>query len=580
MRCYLTAKLAAKTENAPILKSSLVRVRPQGGGMIEESRARLAILIAIFSSGTTALLVPSPAGDWSLDYREFLSRNNDADQHSGTRPLGLHWQAPFLSGGGYCSEATSFMFGLIDASSGMRLSIEQHGDSYNAPYVGGLPHQDQVRLGHLLQGTAGGRRGWSNTVEVCHSEPGAWHVSAALPQRYSTSVCPHPDSAVRIGRTMFESDRTPSGWVDRLSSMDELWVPSVFQRDVFAAGGVDPAKMLVLPEAVDTAYFDRSRYGPVGGPLASDQPDARELRSFGLPPRSCAPGEAPGASPACPYRFLSVGKFERRKGFDVLLRAYLREFANWTTAQADHGATDGRLASLSQGGESGPHSAPHVELFILTSAYHSTSDFEGAVAKMVTEQLECSATGEADTGTGSEQDCVPRLSHARRPPVRLLHDVPQALLPAVYASADCFVLASRGEGWGRPHVEAMATGLPVIATHWSGPSEFMTHDNSYPLRHTGLEPIPDGPFAGHLQAAPDVSHLRKLLRRVVQHQDEAAAKGAQARVDMVRLYSPQALARFLIHQVQRISAAVNEKRTRKSLEGSRPSVSDHAGDEL
>ena len=41
-------------------------------------------------------------------------------------------------------------------------------------------------------------------------------------------------------------------------------------------------------------------------------------------------------------------------------------------------------------------------------------------------------------------------------------------LPKLYKAADAFVLPSRGEGWGRPHVEAMAMGLPVIATNWSG----------------------------------------------------------------------------------------------------------------
>ncbi|KAL0044640.1 hypothetical protein WJX82_003821 [Trebouxia sp. C0006] len=33
-----------------------------------------------------------------------------------------------------------------------------------------------------------------------------------------------------------------------------------------------------------------------------------------------------------------------------------------------------------------------------------------------------------------------------------------------FLSSDCFVLPSRGEGWERPHVEAMSMGLPVIAT--------------------------------------------------------------------------------------------------------------------
>lgn len=43
-----------------------------------------------------------------------------------------------------------------------------------------------------------------------------------------------------------------------------------------------------------------------------------------------------------------------------------------------------------------------------------------------------------------------------------------AEFPRWYAAADAFVLPSRGEGWGRPHVEAMSMGLPVIATNWSG----------------------------------------------------------------------------------------------------------------
>jgi glycosyltransferase involved in cell wall biosynthesis len=46
---------------------------------------------------------------------------------------------------------------------------------------------------------------------------------------------------------------------------------------------------------------------------------------------------------------------------------------------------------------------------------------------------------------------------------------------------DCVVIPSRGEGWGRPHVEAMSMELPLIATYWSGPTEFMTENNSYPL---------------------------------------------------------------------------------------------------
>ncbi len=64
-------------------------------------------------------------------------------------------------------------------------------------------------------------------------------------------------------------------------------------------------------------------------------------------------------------------------------------------------------------------------------------------------------------------------------------ELPSTDLPELYRSVHCFVLPSRGEGWGRPHVEAMSAGLPVIATLWSGPEQYMTEQNSYPLRHDG-----------------------------------------------------------------------------------------------
>lgn len=47
---------------------------------------------------------------------------------------------------------------------------------------------------------------------------------------------------------------------------------------------------------------------------------------------------------------------------------------------------------------------------------------------------------------------------------------------------DCFVLPTRGEGWGMPLLEAMAYGRPVIATDWSAHTDFMTEDVAYPLR--------------------------------------------------------------------------------------------------
>ena len=60
--------------------------------------------------------------------------------------------------------------------------------------------------------------------------------------------------------------------------------------------------------------------------------------------------------------------------------------------------------------------------------------------------------------------------------------------PSFYASGDAFVLPSRGEGWGRPHVEAMSMSLPVIATNWSGVTAFLDDSVGYPLPIEGLVP--------------------------------------------------------------------------------------------
>lgn len=65
----------------------------------------------------------------------------------------------------------------------------------------------------------------------------------------------------------------------------------------------------------------------------------------------------------------------------------------------------------------------------------------------------------------------------------------------------------------------------VIATNWSGPTAFMDEGNSYPLPIQGLAKVASGLWADHQWAAPSVSDLKRLLRRVVTHPQEAAARG-------------------------------------------------------
>lgn len=63
-----------------------------------------------------------------------------------------------------------------------------------------------------------------------------------------------------------------------------------------------------------------------------------------------------------------------------------------------------------------------------------------------------------------------------------------------YCHIDCFVSASRGEGWGLMQHEAMATGRPVIAVPFGGITEFFDDRVGYPVSYK-LTPA-DGHYEG------------------------------------------------------------------------------------
>jgi tetratricopeptide (TPR) repeat protein len=123
-------------------------------------------------------------------------------------------------------------------------------------------------------------------------------------------------------------------------------------------------------------------------------------------------------------------------------------------------------------------------------------------------------------------------------------------VPRLYRAADAFVLPSHGEGWGRPYMEAMAMGLPTIGTRWSGNLEFMHDDNSYLIDYELADAAADFGMDGQRWAEPSRDELRRAMRRLYEHPDEAAGTGARARADVLLSCRPELVADAVLERVK------------------------------
>lgn len=263
-------------------------------------------------------------------------------------------------------------------------------------------------------------------------------------------------SGCRIAYTVWESTKLPDSWMAPLAAADRVWTATAWGKRVFAANGLDPSRIDVVPEGVDPALFHPAV-------------------------------EPTGAFPGSAFKFLAIGRWERRKGMAELVQAFDREFGDRDDV-----------------------------MLVLAGLF----------------------AGRPDLDLRAEL----RALRLRRPDrLKIVPPVDRhGMFAGIYTACDAFVCPTRAEGWGLPVIEAMACGLPVIVTGYSGPTEFIG-EHALRIDHR-LVPI-DEPFFERadgdlgLWAEPDWRHLRSLMREVYERPAAARDRGMAGSEHVRRAFS-------------------------------------------
>jgi len=316
---------------------------------------------------------------------------------------------------------------------------------------------------------------------------------------------PDPD-AYRILRLHWETDRLPPALSSRCAAVDEVWASSTAVMNAVIRSGVPREKVRIVP-----CGLAMERYGPHVAPL-------------------------PWADPKR-FTFLATFDLSLRKGWDIILRAFFREF----------------------------RPQENVDLALNVHSSRGGREFAHRHIEEWARRLAGPAWVADDGSWRSEQ-----------PPIFFVtEDLHADDMPRFYRSGDAYLMPSRGEGWGLPAMEAMASGLPVIATGWGGHLDFMDSDTEFllpfrlvPVSAEACREVPL--FAGQMWAEPVMEELRRKMRLVKEAREFARGRAAAARERIRSRFDRYAVAEAAAERLAAISSEL--RGDRRVGRRARPSV--------
>lgn len=129
---------------------------------------------------------------------------------------------------------------------------------------------------------------------------------------------------------------------------------------------------------------------------------------------------------------------------------------------------------------------------------------------------------------------------------------PREKVMSLMGLSDVFVSLHRAEGFGRSLAESMLLGKPVVATNYSGNTEFMNQQNSCLVNYT-LVPVNEGQYPfheGQVWAEADIEHAAWHMRRLFQNRQYRQFVGQAGRKTIEERYSPLVIGRRYLRRLR------------------------------
>ena len=183
-------------------------------------------------------------------------------------------------------------------------------------------------------------------------------------------------------------------------------------------------------------------------------------------------------------------------------------------------------------GEIAPRNRANYRLPHGAYLYHYSFDFHSKTTRKNPFGLIRAFQRAFPRGGGDDVALVVKVNHARTlrsdylkirwmaaldPRIRLIEKpMRRAEVLALMQACDCYVSLHRSEGFGRGIAEALLLGKQVIATDWSGNTDFCYEPRVGLVRHSMVPVKPGDYFHGEGQqwAEPDLDHAAKIMREI------------------------------------------------------------------